>query len=942
MKQLACVCLAIAMMLGTVAVVPFSAKAYHYEDKVNGAAPSGVEIPEGIPIYDGVQTETPANGAVALERDATDGAFLIQSAAEFMYFRNVLATQETLYIGEPDAAEETLTALPATDAIFKLTCDIALNGANYGGGEWTVTNGFGAVTGTFSGTFDGGNHTIYNLYEYNAAGKTVALFHTVTGTVKNLNFAGARIAHSSVGLYDGTYSALVAVQLDGTVDNVHGTACSLMATYAGGIAAKMLNGAKIQNCSMDGSVTGSVVAGIVGTHLDANETTENAYITIDGCVNNADVTCTTAITSPNQMSVAAGILGSEQNWNNPTTGFCITNCENNGNITALNVAAGIVGVSHKASQVATLTNCVNRGNITTTDAGGVSGGIAGDVPGSGGEALHTTAVLTRCYNYGDVTAVGTAGGVVGKTNPDDKSNPDKGEFFKDCGNYGKVTSDGVAGGILGQTSGLSYVGNVNLYFSNCISAGDVKGGTVAGGLIGQADIRGTTIAVAGCLITCNVTGVTQAAALLGNAANQETNGTVALTRSWVTGTIAVAEGGTAALFVISANTVPTKLTATDSGFAVTVKVGETLLTAEETVGAYYLNSESAFVPVESYKDGSTTVNARYPVTDIASFTDGTAKTSLNTYATNNGYTIWAQAKNAPAPVTTLGITGATMTLGGNMKLNLMLRADTLAGLDVAKVTFADADNINDTGIDATLLDNGYYSVSYDKLAREMATDSCTRLVITLQDGTVYTGTNILTVSPAEYLIKLYGNYSGEQGTEAASVISVVENMLAYGAEAEAKANGTALTGTAVYKLAEAAGIVLPTEFTYTNEHRGEMTQADVDKLNAITETGASLTGNISFYFKLTNTAYTALTVNGTDVYTVNGDGTIVWEEIRPGTVKNTYTLVFSGDGVDDVTANFCVGDFLEARRQANVDNDQALAAATIRYMMAVKAYADNL
>ncbi len=923
--------LSVIMVMGVLAVLPFSASAYHMDDKLDdGSRPKGVQVPDGITVYDGVQTATPENGAVALERD-DDGAFLIQSAAEFMYFRNVLAVQETLLIGATDAVAEDLTSLPAAEATFKLTCDIALNTYDYG--AWHSHNGFGAVpTGTFAGTFDGGNHTIYNLYEFNA--KEVALFQTVTGTVKNLNFAGARIMNNSVGTYDGTYSALVAINLDGTVDNVHGTSCSFKGTYAAGIATIMLNGAIIKNCSMDGTVTGSFVAGIAASHRDTNETTEGTYITIKDCVNRADVTNTASQDAPNPIAVAAGILGSEQNYNNQSTGFRIVDCVNEGTITAQKYAAGIVGVSHKATQEATITDCVNRGNVVTSVAGGVSGGIAGDVPGSGGDAEHTTPYFTRCYNYGNVTAVGTAGGVVGRTNPDDKGYSEKGAFFRDCGNYGKVTSDGVAGGILGQTSGLSYVGNVNLYFSNCISAGDVEGGTIAGGLIGQADIRGTTIAVAGCMIACNVTGVTQAAALLGNAANQESNGTVALTNTWVTGTVTVAEGGTAALIAISAKTTPTKLTATDSGFAVTVKVGETTLTAEEMAGAYYKNSESAFIPVESYKDGSTTVNARYPVTDIKSFTDGTAKTSLNTYATKNGYTTWVQGNKVPTTLRTLGFTGATMSLSSNMALNMKLDASTLAGLTVTNVAFVDAEG---NGINAVKDDLDRYSASYVKRAADMAEEMKLHLVITIA-GTEYVSTNILTYSPLTYLTNLYADYTGEKQSEAnaTEVLDVVTAMLGYGAAAETKDSGA----TTIAAKMTALEITAPT-FTegYTDHISGVVTEDDKTAINNIAQVGATLTGGMELTFTMKNTAYTALSIADFGTFTADENGKITVTGINAAMIKDALRLTFTGDGVDGVSANFTVGDFLESRRD-NAD-ETALAEATILYMMAARAYVLN-
>ncbi len=314
--------------------------------------------------------------------------------------------------------------------------------------------------------------------------------------------------------------------------------------------------------------------------------------------------------------------------------------------------------------------------------------------------------------------------------------------------------------------------------------------------------------------------------------------------------------------------------------------------------------------------------------------------SLNNYAVANSLTPWYLNKTAPNHITALSFTGATMTLGGNMSLNMKLESDLLAvaGLDITKISFVDLNDQIRT--QATLDENGYYSVSYDKRAAEMAETMHLYIVFTLANGAEYCSNDVLSYSPAKYLTNLYEDYTGIKGDDvnATYIVNTVTNMLAYGAAAEALQTGKAAAETETAKAAALSEITLPTVFPYVNGEylSNSMTSEDKANINSIAMTGASLTGTISISFQMTDAAYTNLTVDG-KTYTVE-NGYITLENILPTNIKKTYSLVFSGEGVEDVTANFSVGDFLGSRLQAN-EADKALVEATICYMMAVREYA---
>ncbi len=562
---------------------------------------------------------------------------------------------------------------------------------------------------------------------------------------------------------------------------------------------------------------------------------------------------------------------------------------NYGDVSSVAALGGLVG---EALAALTVDGCANYGTVVGGDGLVGTGGILGHQNGSITYAVKNTA------NYGAVSAVSNVGGFVGKISP---SGTGKGVVKADnCANYGNLTASNLnAGGLVGFSTYSARGQTVEIYVNGFLSVGNIQAVNFAAGIAGKLGVNNDN--------TTTDTLVVDTAYIGGTLTVTNTSGTVCTVLGAVN-----KEGATI------------NLTATNVYHDTVAKKGGTVVTP---AGYTILNGASH--TASEYAEGCI---------------QNSAREALNTFASQNNLTPWVTHKNLPTPVTSLGVTGATMSLGGNMKLNLMLRASHLTGLDVASVQFKHAD----TGalMDAPLA-NGYYTASYDKRAADMASDAHILVVITLEDGTVYQSTNVLTTSPLSYLLRLYSDYTGSKkdSADAASVLDVVTNMLAYGAEAEAKMNGIAVGETKTSLAAAEAGLTLPNQFLYTDEHKGNvMTNEDIANLNSVAATGASLTGNISIHFQMKNTTYTytTLTVNGKNTYTVNPEGSIVWEEILPAKLKDTFTLVFTGEGAPDVTAKFCVGDFLDLRRQANADGDRALAEATIRYMLSVRSYALGL
>ena len=213
-----------------------------------------------------------------------------------------------------------------------LTADIDLTGK-----DWTPigTNFYNSYTGTF----DGGGHTIKGL-TVTTNDQYVGLFGRLgkAGTVKNVVMEGVQItSNHSLG-------------------------------YAGGVAG-FSRAVTIENCSVSGSVSGTVsVGGVVGIQWEAS---------ITGCSSSATV----------KGMVKVGGVAGETN-----SGATMAACYATGNVTIeidpINniLGGGLVGFNAGSSVLA----CYATGNVTSTGSGASKVYIGGLLGGN-----YTT--VTACY-----------------------------------------------------------------------------------------------------------------------------------------------------------------------------------------------------------------------------------------------------------------------------------------------------------------------------------------------------------------------------------------------------------------------------------------------------------------------------------------------------------------------------------------------------------------
>ena len=219
-----------------------------------------------------------------------------------------------------------------TDINITLDTDIDLTGK-----DWTPIGT--DYDNSYKGTFDGGGHTITGL-TFTTNDEYAGLFGYLNraGTVKNVVMEGVQI----------------------TSNQIYGGSIGGVAGYSWGT---------IENCSVSGSVSGTVyVGGVVGAQIDGS---------ITGCSSSATVKGTTDV---------GGVAGQT---NSSAT---LTACYATGNVTieinpAKNIAGGsLVGMNAGSSLLA----CYATGNVTST------GSSTGKVH-IGGFLGNNYTTVTACY-----------------------------------------------------------------------------------------------------------------------------------------------------------------------------------------------------------------------------------------------------------------------------------------------------------------------------------------------------------------------------------------------------------------------------------------------------------------------------------------------------------------------------------------------------------------
>ncbi len=285
-------------------------------------------------------------------------------------------------------------------------------------------------------------------------------------------------AHAFSGTFDGGGHTISGLNINAGSDEAPDTAGHL------GLFGNISKSAAVRELSISGSVTAvfkgenAYVGGLAG-RCEAGEV--------------SDITCSVSVTvsraSGSSADEAAGCVGGLAGCG-VMEGEAWSYCMNVGDVTGPSTVGGLAGSLEVNNADMGLQNCGNTGSVTRADdsgaapmsAAGCTGGLVGyaaDVVGSA-EVHHS-----RCFNSGDITdgvsgGESYAGGLFGSV----KTGRITELFFDACYNTGSVSGESYAGGLAGNCSRERH----GVYAESCYNAGIIAGAEgKAGEIFGRTE-----------------------------------------------------------------------------------------------------------------------------------------------------------------------------------------------------------------------------------------------------------------------------------------------------------------------------------------------------------------------------------------------------------------------------------------------------------------------
>ena len=276
-------------------------------------------------------------------------------------------TSRTVFTSEQlmDWAEEVRNGNYSLDCT--LAADITLTG------NWTPVGI--SFTNSYTGTFDGNNHTIRGL-TVKGSDEYAGLFGYIGsgGTVKNVKLVNVQITSD----YQYAYVGGVAGDSWGTIENCSVSGSVSGTTFAGGVVGSQWGGS-ITGCNSSATVKGETYVGGI-----AGETNSGASLT--GCYATGDVTVENDGTN---NSHAGGVVG----YNGGDT---LTACYATGSVTGSGSGTIYVGGVTGSNNLGILTACYHaKGTVSGPD--GTTGGVAGR---NFKDSMFGGGIITACY-WGD-------------------------------------------------------------------------------------------------------------------------------------------------------------------------------------------------------------------------------------------------------------------------------------------------------------------------------------------------------------------------------------------------------------------------------------------------------------------------------------------------------------------------------------------------------------
>jgi hypothetical protein len=323
------------------------------------------------------------------------------------------------------------------NSYFIQTQNIDLNTYPYNTGlGWTP---LGIILSSFSGSYDGNEHTISNLFIDRCGDQYIGLFGRIdSGTIRNVilqnvNITGYLESGSLVGY--STKSTIDYCSVSGTlngysdvggvigycdstnVTHCHSTVEVIGSERVGGLIGNNEN-SSIADSYEEGNVVGSIeYGGLVGKNYNSSITRSYATGNLTEDISGLAV-------------VAGGLIGSNSGMNQ------INDCYASGNIEGEETLGGLIGLSANGN----ISRCFALGNVN-----GISLNIGGFIGDS--EADN----ITDCYSSGAVLGWTNVGGFIGGSNQG---------LYNNCYAIGHIIGSSIIGGFIGGDANSST-------FTNC-------------------------------------------------------------------------------------------------------------------------------------------------------------------------------------------------------------------------------------------------------------------------------------------------------------------------------------------------------------------------------------------------------------------------------------------------------------------------------------------
>lgn len=583
-------------------------------------------------------------------------------------------------------------------------------------------------------------------------------------------------------------------------------------------------------------------------------------------------------------------------------GGTISNCYSSVDVyTKAQYTAGIAG--HVTTAESKIENCTYAGSINASSVSSYYqvAGIAARV--------ETALTVSGCINRANMTAdCSRVGGIVGMMNAGGKK-----LLIENCANYGNLTTTSTTDHGIAGIFAINNTGNIAI--EGCANYGNVTGSDKcrAAGIVGGSSASGWTIR--NCANYGNISGLGASGVCVysngGIYANNYAEGTYSQPGDMASSLLIG--------WVKSATTIQNS-----------VGVGKNLYQKNTDV---VTESNTKLYSSKDELNISEAVNVLNAGLETPVWVAGETAPELK----------WIADMNAtPAPEIT--IDGASLTIGGNVTMNLFVKKTTVvaAGVTLGKISIVDNDN---TPYEVTDDSGDYYVFTIKGLrASEFGKNKVYHVQYTTADapGTPIDCTATKEYSPLQYAINMY---NADDKTETVTDLDKLLLSIVNYADAAAKTTVASTAFKAAH--ADADFSMLPTFADIIAEDTGVY---DYDEKRKDDQHLPSISAN------LTETIALTLTFDGSDLYQTGNDNMMMIGNAEiPGKV-NTLSVVFSELFATDlyntitftfvetyesglvVTATTSLVQFLKSYQGTA---EEALAAATAQYLYVARLFCLN-